>query len=103
VLRGSYSRYYQHPPTSTLSGPLLDFALKFGSGFLLGDGPDHLPAHTTGDVAGGKALNSRVALRFTATNIADKQYLTGFENSFAGTHWAAPRELAIQLRYKFNY
>ena len=75
----------------------------FGSGFLRGDGPDHLPAHTTGDVAVGKALTSRVSLRFTAINIADTQYLTGFENSFAGTHWAAPRELAIQMRYKFNY
>ena len=75
----------------------------FGSGFLLGDGPDHLAGHTTGDVAVGRTLNERVSLRFTATNLANRQYLTGFENSFAGTHWAAPRELSIQMRYKFNY
>jgi outer membrane receptor protein involved in Fe transport len=34
VLRGSYSRYYEHPPTSTISGPVLDFALTQGFGFL---------------------------------------------------------------------
>jgi len=34
VLRGSYSRYYQHPQTSTVSGPLLQFALQQGFGFL---------------------------------------------------------------------
>lgn len=75
----------------------------FGSGFLLGDGPDHLPAHTTADVAVGKKFGERIQLRFSGTNIANKQYLTGFENSFAGTHYAAPREVAVQLEYKFHY
>jgi len=35
VLRGFYGRYYQAPPLSTLSGPLLNFALKQGSSFVL--------------------------------------------------------------------
>ena len=34
VLRGSYGRYYQHPPLNTIGGPLLDFALQQGFGFL---------------------------------------------------------------------
>ena len=34
VLRGFYGRYYQAPPLSTVSGPLLDFALQQGFGFL---------------------------------------------------------------------
>ena len=34
VLRGSYSRYYQAPPLSTVSGPLLDLALSQGFDFL---------------------------------------------------------------------
>jgi outer membrane receptor protein involved in Fe transport len=76
--------------------------MHVGSGFLLGDGPDHLPSHTTGDIAVGQTFKSGLSLRFTATNITDKEYLTGFENSFAGTHWGAPRELTIQLRYKFT-
>ena len=33
VLRGFYGRYYQAPPLSTVSGPLLDFALGQGFGF----------------------------------------------------------------------
>ncbi len=33
VLRGFYGRYYQAPPLSTVSGPLLDYALNQGFGF----------------------------------------------------------------------
>jgi outer membrane receptor protein involved in Fe transport len=74
-----------------------------GSGFLLGEGPDHLPAHTTGDIAVGKRFNETLQLRFTATNVTNKTYLTGFENAFAGTHYAAPRQLSVQVQYKFHY
>jgi outer membrane receptor protein involved in Fe transport len=75
----------------------------FGSGFLLGDGPDHLPAHTTLDIAFGKDFGEKLSLRVSATNVTDKEYLTGFENSFAGTHYGAPREISAQFRYKFHY
>src|SRR6185369_601881 len=34
VLRASYSRFYQAPPLSTISGPLLEFALEEGVDFL---------------------------------------------------------------------
>jgi hypothetical protein len=34
ILRGSYAAYYQPPPLSTVSGPLLQFALDEGFGFL---------------------------------------------------------------------
>jgi hypothetical protein len=34
VVRGSYGAYYQPPPLSTVSGPLLQFALDKGFGFL---------------------------------------------------------------------
>ena len=29
-------------------------------------------------------------------------YMTGFENSFAGTHYSNPREFSVQIRYKFH-
>jgi hypothetical protein len=104
--------YLDHDQRVTFnSGASLDLPRKFwvsanvlfGSGFLLGDGPDHLPAHTTGDVAVGKSLGDRLNLRLAVTNVTNTDYLTGFENSFAGTHWAAPRETSIQAVYKFNY
>lgn len=35
VLHGFYGRYYQAPPLSTVSGPLLDLAISQGFGFIL--------------------------------------------------------------------
>ncbi len=34
IIRGSYSRFYQAPPLSTVAGPLLDLAVSQGVGFL---------------------------------------------------------------------
>jgi outer membrane cobalamin receptor len=86
------------PRRSWVSGMLL-----YGSGFLLGDGPDHLSAHTTADVAVGKGLTDDLSLRLTVTNVTDAEFLTGFANSFAGTHYQNPREIGVQVRYKFRY
>ena len=74
-----------------------------GSGFLLGDGPDHLSPHTTADLSVGKTINNNLSLRLTATNVTNAEYLTGFANSFAGTHHQNPREIGFQMRYKFHY
>lgn len=86
------------PQQFWLSGMLL-----YGSGFLLGDGPDHLSPHTTGDVAVGDNPTKNLSLRVTIRNIADAEYLTGFANSFAGTHYENPREIEFQVRWKFKY
>jgi len=75
----------------------------YGSGFLRGDGPDHMPRHTTADVAIGKDVGDKLTVRLTALNVADSLYLTGIENSFAGTHYANPRDVSVQVRYKFHY
>jgi hypothetical protein len=75
----------------------------FGSGFLRGDGPAHMPRHTTADLAVGKNFGETFSLRLTALNVANALYLTGFENSFAGTHYASPREVSVQVRLKFHY
>ena len=75
----------------------------YGSGFLRGNGPAHLPSHTTGDISVGKDFNKSLTLRVTALNVTNELYLTGFENSFAGTHYANPREVAAQVRWKFHY
>lgn len=77
--------------------------LLYGSGFLLGDGPNHLSPHATGDVAVGTNVTPNLSLRLTVTNIAEAQFLTGFANSFAGTHYQNPREIGCQVRYKFKY
>ena len=62
-----------------------------------------MPPHTTLDLATGLELGTKLAVRVSALNVFDSLYLTGLENSFAGTHYASPRELGVQLRYKFHY
>ena len=84
-------------------GLWLSGAVLHGSGFLLGDGPNHLSPHTTADVAAGKSLGEQVSIRVTATNVTDATFLTGFANSFAGTHYQNPREIGVQVRWKFHY
>jgi hypothetical protein len=78
-------------------------SVTYGSGFLLGNGPAHMPGHTTLDVAAGKGLGRDVELRFSALNVTNALFLTGFENSFAGTHYANPREITGQVKIKFHY
>jgi outer membrane receptor protein involved in Fe transport len=75
----------------------------YGSGFLRGNGPDHMPHHTTLDLAFGKNIGENLSLKFTALNVADELFLTGINNSFAGTHYYAPREISVQLRYRFHF
>lgn len=77
--------------------------ILYGSGFLKGNGPDHMPRHTTFDVAFGKDFAGKLSLRLSALNVANRLYMTGLGNSFAGTHYANPREVSMQVRYKFHY
>ena len=48
-------------------------------------------------------MTNDLSLRLTVTNIANAQFLTGFANSFAGTHYQNPREIGFQVSYKFKY
>jgi outer membrane receptor protein involved in Fe transport len=77
--------------------------VSYGSGFLNGDGPDHLPDHTTLDLSFGKGLgeNWRVALQ--TVNLTNKRFLLDSANTFGGTHFAEPRQIYVELRYRFHY
>jgi outer membrane receptor protein involved in Fe transport len=78
-------------------------AVLYGSGFLEGNGPGHLPAHTTFDLSLGKDLGERLSLSVTALNMTNRRYMLDTSNTFGGTHWADPRQLIVQLRYRFHY
>lgn len=80
-----------------------DLEVNYGSGFLLGDGPDHLPSHTTVDLSVGKSLGERWTVGASALNIGNARYLLDTSNTFGGTHVANPREFLVQLRYRFHY
>jgi outer membrane receptor protein involved in Fe transport len=74
-----------------------------GSGFLDGDGPGHLPAYATVDLALGRSFGENWSVKITATNLADKRYFIDRTNSFGGSHVSDPRIVSVQLRYRFHY
>jgi outer membrane receptor protein involved in Fe transport len=80
-----------------------DFNTSYGSGFLDEDGPLHLPSHTTFDLGLGKSFGENWALRLTALNLANHRFLLDNSNTFGGTHFANPREISVQLKYRFHY
>lgn len=89
---------YVLPYHSWISG-----TVSYGSGFLNGDGPDHLPAYSTVDLAMGKSFGESWSLKLTGTNLANKHYFVDFSNTFGGSHFGDPRMISAQLRYRFHY
>lgn len=76
--------------------------LSYGSGFLNGDGPAHLPSHTTIDLAGGTRWNLW-SFKLTAVNLFDKRYLLDRSNTFGGTHYNEARVMSVQVDRRFGY
>ena len=77
-------------------------AYQFGSGFLNGDGPAHLPPHSTFDLSIGKSIGERWTISVNAVNIANSRYLLDTSNTFGGTHYVNPRQLYAELRFRFR-
>jgi outer membrane receptor protein involved in Fe transport len=77
--------------------------LAYGSGFLDGDGPSHLPGHITFDFSLGKSFGEHFSLSFTAQNLGNSRHLIDNSNTFGGTHWNYPRQFTGEIRYRFHY
>jgi outer membrane cobalamin receptor len=77
--------------------------VMYGSGFLLGDGPDHFAPNATFDLAMGKAFGESWSLKLSGTNLFNNHYQIDESNTFGGTHFANPRQLEIQVRYHFHF
>lgn len=75
---------------------------QFGSGFLNGDGPSHLPPHSTFDFSIGKDFGDNWSISANAVNIANTRYLLDTSNTFGGTHYVNPRQIYGELRYRFR-
>lgn len=76
---------------------------SYGSGFLDGNGPSHLPSHATFDFSLGKSLGENWSIQLSALNSTNRRFLLDNSNTFGGTHYAHPRQLAAELRYRFHY
>lgn len=78
----------------------------YGSGFTNGDTTipgTHLPGHTTFDLTLGKDFGERFSLSVTGLNVANRRVLLDNSFTFGGTHYLNPREIFVQLRYRFHY
>ena len=62
-------------------------AYQFGSGFLNGEGPAHLPPHSTFDLSIGKRFGENWTVSASAVNIGNARYLLDNSNTFGGTHY----------------
>jgi outer membrane receptor protein involved in Fe transport len=76
----------------------------YGSGFTDGtsDVPAHLPGHTTFDVSLTKDIAEKLTLSVTALNLLNRRFLLDNSQTFGGTHYAEPRQIYVQLRYRFR-
>jgi len=104
--------YLDHDQRNTLSAgfhatlPLRTFisgTLGYGSGFLNGDGPQHLSDHTEFSLSLGKSFGENFGVNFTAQNLGDSRYQLDNSNTFGGTHWNYPREISGGIRYRFHF
>jgi Carboxypeptidase regulatory-like domain/TonB dependent receptor/TonB-dependent Receptor Plug Domain len=76
----------------------------YGSGFTNGfPPPSHLSGHTTFDLTLGKDFAEKLSVSVTGLNVANRRMLLDNSFTFGGTHYMNPREITVQLRYRFHY
>ena len=80
----------------------------YGSGFTNGlPGQPYpgayLPGHTTFDLALGKDFGERISASLNAINVANRRVELDNSLTFGGFHWNGPREIYVELRYRFHY
>jgi len=80
----------------------------YGSGFTNGlpgvQYPgDYLPGHTTFDLALGKTFAEKYSFSVSALNVANRRVQLDNSLTFGGFHWNNPREIYVEVRYRFKY
>ncbi|MDQ1389777.1 MAG: hypothetical protein QOF56_3231 [Acidobacteriaceae bacterium] len=63
----------------------------------------YLPAHTTFDLSLGKDFGERFSATLNAINLANRRVELDNSVTFGGFHWNNPREIYVELRYRFHY
>jgi hypothetical protein len=79
--------------------------LYYGSGFMDGSSavPAHLQEHATFDISIGKSFAERLTVSATALNMTNRRFLLDNSQTFGGTHYADPRQIYVEVRYRFRY
>lgn len=89
--------------------------IYYGSGFSNGNGPtvtmtapccsslDYLPSHTTFDLSMGKDITDTFSISASALNVGNRRFMLDDSLTFGGFHFSLPREIFVELRYRFHY
>jgi hypothetical protein len=64
---------------------------------------NHLPQHTTFDLSLGKDFGDHFSASLNAINVANRRVELDNSQTFGGFHWNNPREIYVELRYRFHY
>lgn len=64
---------------------------------------DYLPGHTSFDLTLGKEFSDSLSASLNLLNVANRRYLIDNSVTFGGFHWNSPREIFVELRYRFHY
>ena len=80
----------------------------YGSGFHNGNPGaqypgDYLPSHTTFDISLGKSFGEKYRVSLNALNVGNHRVLADNSLTFGGFHFNDPREIYVEVRYKFHY
>jgi len=87
----------------------------YGSGFTNGNGPtaadpslccsalDYLPAHTTVDLSVGKDFGEKFSISASGINVGNRRVMLDNSLTFGGFHFSNPREIFVEMRYRFHY
>ncbi len=80
-------------------------SLYYGSGFTDGSlpNPAHLDPHVTSDFSFGKKIRENVTVSVTGLNVTNRRFLLDNSTTFGGTHYADPRQIYVQLKYRFHW
>src|SRR5580700_467097 len=81
--------------------------VSYASGFTNGNSPpdlnNHLEPHTTFDLSLGKSFGEKFSVNVQGINVANRRVLLDNSFTFGGTHCLNPREIFVQLRFRFHY
>jgi hypothetical protein len=64
---------------------------------------EYLPGHTTFDLSAGKDFGERFSASVTALNLTNHRVIYDDSVTYGGFHWNLPRQIYVQLRYRFHY
>ena len=64
---------------------------------------EYLPGHTTFDLSAGKDFGERFSASVTALNLTNHRVIYDDSVTYGGFHWNLPRQIYVQLRYRFRY